>query len=294
MPQPDSLSELGEDFATRFGELLKIAATNPKPKEPALVPAAGERSLLTCEGFVGGKDVEIVLVRAKHDADGKPLAVKETLTYRKNVAGTDLVYDLTGEFMQGKARPFDCNLREQPARLYALLPFQVEGLLVVVKQQQDAIAIEVEFQNALGKRVEGSLPCHAQLRTPGGKVAWERYLATSPEGKLTATAALPPKSPHGKWSLIVRSLADGKEVTLPHEVGPKQGNSCCCPSRILLAGNSRRCESLLKQGGNNRRNPSHFWPISHAFPHLHEQPSSCSLRLAIPIAPPALTAATGR
>ena len=125
--------------------------------------------------------------------------------------------------MQGKARPFDCDLRNQPARLYALLPFQVERLVVFAKQQQDAIAIEVEFQNALGKRVEGSLPCHAQLRTPDGKVSWERYLATSPEGKLTATADFPPTSPHGKWSLIVRSLVDGKEVTLPLEVGPNTG-----------------------------------------------------------------------
>jgi hypothetical protein len=223
MPQPEPLSELGEDFATRFGELLKIAATNPKPMGVALVPSAGERSLLTCEGIAGSKDVEIVLVRAKRDANGKPLAVKETLTYRKDVAGSDLVYDLTGEFMQGKARPFDCDLRNQPARLYALLPFQVEGLIVVAKQQQDAIAIEVEFQNALGKRVKGSLPCHAQLRTPDGKIAWGRYLATSQEGKLTATADLPPKPPHGKWSLVVRSQLDGKEATLPLEVGPKAG-----------------------------------------------------------------------
>jgi hypothetical protein len=223
MPQPDPLSELGEDVATRFGELLKIAATNPKPKGPALVPAAGERSFLTCEGFAGGKDVEIVLVRAKRDASGKPLAVKETLTYRKDVAGTDLVYDLTGEFMQGKARPFDCDLRNKPARLYALLPFQVESLAVEAKQQQDEIAIEVEFQNALGKLVEGCLPCHAELRTPDGKPAWQRYLAASQDGTLTATAALPPKSPLGKCSLVVRSLLDGKEVTLPVDVGPTAG-----------------------------------------------------------------------
>ena len=223
MPPPDSLSELGQNFANRFGELLKIAAANPKPPEAALISATAERSLLTCEGFVGGKDVEIVLVRAKRDLDGKVLAVKETLTYRKDVAGSDLVYDLTGEFLQGKARPFDCDLRNEPARIYALLPFQIENLAVVARQQPGKVTIEVEFQNALGKRVKGALPCHAELRTPDGKVAWERYLATSKEGTLTAAAELPPKSPHGKWSLIVRSLLDGKEVTLPVEVGPTTG-----------------------------------------------------------------------
>jgi hypothetical protein len=224
MPQPDSFSDLGREFAHRFGELLKVAGAKGKPKESALVPATAEGSLLACEGFVGGKDVEIVLVRAKRGPDGKPLAVKETLTYRKDVAGTDLVYDLTGEFMQGKARPFDCDLREQPARLYALLPFQVENLAIVAaRQQQDKITIEVEFHNALGKRVEGSLPCEVVLQMPDGKAAWERFLATSQAGKLAATADLPPKSPFGKWSLVVRSLLDGKEVTVPIEVGPTAG-----------------------------------------------------------------------
>src|SRR6185436_14803457 len=171
----------------------------------------------------GGKDVEIVLVRATRGLDEKPRSAKETLTYRKDVAGTDLVYDLTDQFMQGKARPFDCDLRKQPARLYALLPFQVENLAAVARQQQDKITIDVEFQNALSKCVEGSLPCHAELRTPNGKVAWERYLATSQEGKLTATAELPQKFPHGKWSLIVRSLLDGKVATLPIEVSSTAG-----------------------------------------------------------------------
>ena len=223
MPQPDSFSDLGQEFANRFGELLKIAGAKARPREPALVPAEAERSLLTCDGLVGGKDVEIVLVRAKRGPDGKPLAVKETLTYRKDVAGTDLVYDLTGKFMQGKARPFDCDLRNQPARLYVLLPFQVENLAAVARQQQNKITIEVEFQNALSKCVKGSLPCHAALRTPDGKVAWERYLATTPEGKLAATADLPPSFLLGKWSLVVRSLLDGKEVALPIEVGPTTG-----------------------------------------------------------------------
>ena len=211
MPPPDSLSDVGQDFVNRFGELLKIVGANVKPKEPALVPAAGERSQLTCEGFTGGKDVEIVLVRAKKGADGKPLAVRETLTYRRDVAGTDLVYDLTGEFMQGKARPFDCDLRQQPARLYALLPFQVDQLSVESDQQRDKIHLRVAMLNALGKPAAGTLPCHAQLGI-GGKVAWSSFLATSKNGTLANTIDFP-QDPRGKWSLIVRSLLDGQQAT---------------------------------------------------------------------------------
>ena len=60
MMPPDFLSDLGQDYANRFGELFKFVGANAEPKEPALVPAA-ERSQLTCEGFTGGKNVEIVL-----------------------------------------------------------------------------------------------------------------------------------------------------------------------------------------------------------------------------------------
>ncbi len=218
MLPPSSLSDLGRNFANRFGELLKIAGAKGKPREAALVPAAGERSLLTCESFSAGRDVELVLVRAQRDPQGKELAVRETLTYRQDVAGSDLVYDLTGEFMQGKARPFDCDLCEQPARLYALLPFQVENLMVIAKQQAGMVGLEIEFRNALDRRVEGTLPCYAVLKSPDGKVAWERYLTTSKDGTLTAAAELPPGTPRGKWSLIVRSLLDGKEVTLSLEI----------------------------------------------------------------------------
>ncbi|MGI8982735.1 MAG: hypothetical protein ACR2FY_26165 [Pirellulaceae bacterium] len=218
MMLPESLSGLGLHFADRLGELLRIAGADSKPIAPALVPGAGERSQLTCEGFSGGKDVVLVLVRARPDSQGRHQAVREKLTFRQDVAGSNLVYDLTGEFMQGKARPFDCDLREQPARLYAVLPFQVESLTVIAKQQGGMVNLAVEFLTALGNRVQGTLPCHAVLKTPNGKVAWERCLATSKDGTFTAAAELPPEAPRGKWLLIVRSLLDGKEVPLPMEV----------------------------------------------------------------------------
>jgi hypothetical protein len=227
MISSDFFAQLSPEFTSRFRPLLaglaKSALADGQPKEPALVPEAGARSLLRCLSFVAGKDVEIVLVRAKQDADGKPLKVKETLTYRQDVAGSDLVYDLTNEFMQGKARPFDCDLQKQPARLYALLPFQVESLSVEVASKSGKVVLKVEFRNGLDKRIQGALPCHAELRLPDGKVAWNEYLSTSTDGMLTATADMPPETPAGKWSVVVRSLLDGKLVTLPFEVNANTG-----------------------------------------------------------------------
>lgn len=194
-------------------------------KHSALVPAAGKRSQVLCTSFDGGKDVELVLVRARQDASGKAPAIRETLTYREDVAGTDLVYDLTGEFMQGKARPFICDLGKLPARFYALLPFQIESLSVALLGQEGNAAEQggdveftVEFLDGLGRRAAGVLPCHAELRQPNGNAAWQRFLATSPEGILTAEAAVPRNAAAGKLSLVVRSQLDGKQVTLPVEV----------------------------------------------------------------------------
>ena len=218
-----AISDLGPNFVQRFEGLLKTASGNTQAQEPALVPAAGKESLMFCESVGGGKDVALVLVRTKSGADGKPMSVKETLTYRRDIAGSDLVYDLTGEFMQGKARPFDCDLRKLPARLYALLPFQIENLQVAAEQRGGTVTMAIEFQDAQRKRAEGPLPCHATLQSPTGKAIWERFLTSSKDGHLTATAELSKGAPQGKWRLVVRSLLDGKEITVPIEVGPSGG-----------------------------------------------------------------------
>lgn len=225
MASSDLFAELPPEFTSSFGPLLgglsKSTRADGQPKEPALVPEAGKGSLLNCFSFVAGKDVEIVLVGAKKGSDGKPLKVKSILTYRQDVAGSDLVYDLTGEFMQGKARPFACDLQTQPARLYALLPFQVESMSVDARSKSGRVVLKVEFRNGLDQRVRGALPCHAELRMPDGKVAWEKYLATSTDGTLTATAELPPGVAAGKWLIVVRSLLDGKLVTLSIDADAK-------------------------------------------------------------------------
>ncbi len=216
MLTPDWILDLGKDFSIHFGALLEIVGENAKPKEPALVLVAGDRSQWKCEGYMGGQDVELVIVRPKVQIVES--GVKEGLTYRKDIAGSDLVYDLTGRFLQGKARPFECDLSVQLVRLYALLPFQVEGLSVIAKQQAGNVSIEMEYQNALNQRVKGALPCYAELRQPNGMVVWGRYLATSVDGHLKTAAELPREAPRGKWSLVVRSELDGKQVTLPVEV----------------------------------------------------------------------------
>jgi hypothetical protein len=200
-------------------------------RHPALVPAAGARSRLHCTSFDGGKDVELILVRARQDANGKSPAVRETLTYREDVAGTDLVYDLTGEFMQGKARPFVCDLNKLPARLYALLPFQIECLSVALlgqegkaAEQGGGVGFTVEFLDGLSRRAAGALPCHVELREPNGNAVWHRFLATSLEGVLTTAAAVPRNALAGKGSLVVRSQLDGKQVTLPVEIPRRTTN----------------------------------------------------------------------
>ena len=217
-----NIAEPGSDFTERFAELLRIVDISSPANTSALVPAAGDRNRLTCSSFPAGKDVELVLVRAQRGNDGKALAIRETLTYRPDVAGTDLVYDLTGAFMQGKARPFECDLRKKSARLYALLPFQIESVAVTVLEvvkptagQGRGVRFQVEFLDGLGRRAAGALPCQVELHKPHGDVFWRRCLASSKEGDLSAAIELPQDAPSGKWSLVVRSQLDGKQVVLP-------------------------------------------------------------------------------
>lgn len=223
---PSGLPPFGDDLTRRFAPLFHAAGqAPPSGKQPALRPEATEKSQLQVIGVAAGRDVELALVMAPRQADGKARPCSETLTYRQDVAGTDLVYDLTGEFLQGKARPFVCDLTKLPVRLYALLPFQVENLTVraqqkisVAKGKGITAKFEVEFQDGQGKRVQGSLPCHARLLQPDGKPAWEQYLATAKDGSLSAAAELPTDAQPGEWSLAVRSQLTGDEATLRIEV----------------------------------------------------------------------------
>src|SRR5437660_12345905 len=77
--------------------------------------------------YSGGRDATYVVIsrRNRNERFGQA-GVVANIRYPSFVEGTAIVYDLTAETMQGKARPFLCDLSRHEQRIYALLPLQIE------------------------------------------------------------------------------------------------------------------------------------------------------------------------
>jgi hypothetical protein len=156
--------------------------------------------------FSAGRDATyVVLDRAPIAA--RPAAV--TIGYAPFVEGTSLIYDLTNETLQGKARPFTCDLTRSEQLVYAVLPVQIETIDIRLRGQQ----IEVEFHDARDERIEAALPF--QLTATGASLErFESYACTDAGGRYSR--ALPASVGASPWTVTVRSLLTGcDERTTP-------------------------------------------------------------------------------
>jgi hypothetical protein len=140
-----------------------------------------------------GRDATYVVIEA-----AKPATI--TIGYAEFVEGTTLIYDVTDETMQGKARPFACKLDRSRPRVYALLPVQIESNHVALRGQQ----LEVEFRDARGKRIEAALPFELTLSRDGGKTS-VAYFSTTRDGRFVHKLA----AGEDTLSIVVRSLLTG-------------------------------------------------------------------------------------
>ena len=218
-------------FAERFGILKEALLQGNFRRDAAIVPELGSRSRLASVEISGGRDVKYVVVYAREvPTNGRP-EFRETLTYRPDVAGTDLIYDLTGEFLQGKARPFVGDFRSLPLRVYAVLPFQVEQIDLAAQQRVAAkympeqkadrvsVGLRLKFQDATGASIAGRLPIFLGLRRDEPRETSGRYTFADDQGRperfvthLDSTA--------GEWSLVTRLLLTGVEWSLPLDFVP--------------------------------------------------------------------------
>ena len=142
--------------------------------------------------FSAGRDAAYVLVERS-----RPGGV--IIGYAPFVDGTTLIYDVTGEALQGKARPFGCDLRRYERRVYVLLPVQIEAIRLETKNRQ----VAVEFHDARGERIEAALPFQVIANAAGGR-QHRTYGSTDRNGR--ATYAIPAPFGLGPWSVRIRSL----------------------------------------------------------------------------------------
>src|SRR5262245_23998849 len=93
--------------------------------------------------YSAGRDATYVLVSRKSDSKMPMEELAVAIGYAPFVEGTAIIYDLTDETMQGKARPFVCHLSRRMARSYMLLPFQVEAIAVRMLGRDKKAEIQV-------------------------------------------------------------------------------------------------------------------------------------------------------
>ena len=157
--------------------------------------------------FEGGREAIYVLVSRKLDSEESSRHLAVTIGYRPFVAGTTIIYDATSETMQGKARPFVCHMYpSQRARVYAVMPFQIETISVRAVKRQ----LNVEFLDARGERIAAALPFELRLFNAAGKVMSAEYQSTDRGGRFSCDPATASRA-------TVRSLLTAREESFTLE-----------------------------------------------------------------------------
>lgn len=190
----------------RFAALQ--AAATADPHRPLFVSQAGAASHLTITQLDGGRDAKYLLISTNLKS-----SVKETIGYRPEVAGTDLIYDLSAEMMQGKARPFACDLASGETKVYALMPVQLEAIDVHIATTDKGRILHVEFHDARGERLQAILPFHLRLDGPAGKPLRQTYALTDRDGRYASLPELLADASAGS-RVVVRSQLTGWEMIL--------------------------------------------------------------------------------
>jgi hypothetical protein len=154
-----------------------------------------------------GRDAIYIWVSIKWDG-GLPLEkLLVTIRYAPFIEGTTIIYDLIDETMQGKARPFDCDLSGL-GRDYMLLPCQIERILIAVRDDGDNRIVDVAFLDARNEIIQAALPFELTTLDSSGK-ALESYFATTNRNGKTHR-----KLPARCSRTIVRSLLTGSEESV--------------------------------------------------------------------------------
>src|SRR5262249_19602011 len=202
MPEVPELNEINE----RLGPLLRELRSD-REECPFVVDqdAAGRAALAH---YSGGRDATYIVVSRKWNG-GLPLSdLAVTIRYAPFVEGTAIIYDLTDETMQGKARPFVCNFGLRLSRGYALLPFQIEETTLIVDTSGGARQLHVAFCDAGGETIQATLPFELRLLGSDRRALRAEYCATDRRGRFSQVLTA------GSSQMVVRSLLTGREQSL--------------------------------------------------------------------------------
>jgi hypothetical protein len=194
--QAERFAELIQRLRARVGRALFVAGG----------PAADD---VVLHEYDGGRDAAyIVVVRRRAE-----MAARVTIAFGPDVPGTHLIYNATAGEMQGKARPFDVSLADSQAKVFALVPVQIEAIALAVEPTPDGRVLRVEFHDARGEGLKAAFPFHVKIEAADGKLTEAGYFATDREGRFSSHLDLLADAPAG-CKIVVRSLLTGREETV--------------------------------------------------------------------------------
>ena len=202
IPEHSEFDEINQRFKPLFRHL--------RPGEGMCPFVVDERAAkrVAISHHSAGRDA--TLVQIGRNWDGKlpldDLAV--TIRYAPFVEGTAIIYDLMDETMQGKARPFECDLRHRFARMYMLLPYQIESASIGLREDDKRRVLRMGFTDARGEIIEAALPLELQVSDATGKLLSATCAATNRLGQFDY------ELPDQGSSVAVRSCLTGQEEAI--------------------------------------------------------------------------------
>ncbi|QDU29348.1 hypothetical protein ETAA8_44570 [Anatilimnocola aggregata] len=193
-----------------------------------LTSIEGETSSLSLLQVDGGRDAKYVIaVNDSHiQSQADWYQVREKLL--PAVGATGVLYDCTSERLLGDVAPFDCDLAQSTARVFAVLPRKVEKLEVRARQKiaaGDPLTLQGRLVDAKGETLAAVIPVCITWQDPSGNAVAELYRSTSRDGLLRFDLPLPGNIAAGKWLVSVRSQLDGTTVKLPIEITAASGET---------------------------------------------------------------------
>lgn len=174
-------------------------------------------SAVLIENYNGGRDATYVFVSRGAEWSEESPAALPTIRFAPFVPGTSIIYDVTDATLQGKARPFACDLRKHHRRIYAVLPVQIEAIKIgyqIVREDRQA---RVSFHDARGEQLEAVCPFEIQSTF---EVGGRSCVVTKDAPKLLRTTAGSGEHNEvlyglqfapGTQTFLVRSLMTGRE-----------------------------------------------------------------------------------
>jgi hypothetical protein len=199
MPEHPEIDEINRRFKPLFRYLRQGEGACPF----VIYESAAKRVAVSHHS--AGRDATLVQIGRKWDGKLPLDDLAVTICYASFVEGTAIIYDLMDETMQGKARPFVCDLRHRFARMFMLLPFQLENASIRLRNEGKRRVLRLGFTDGRREIIEAALPLELRVSDATGKLLSATYAATNRLGQFDY------ELPDQGSSVVVRSCLTGQE-----------------------------------------------------------------------------------